>query len=143
MTKKPKKKRKDLSSTPAKAVTQVRSAIPLSDRSLDVLDALAVYGDWARPMDIGGRDGSHHSVTLSLLSRRQLAERKKVHALYCYHGSTQRKELVDNRWVYSEGHPPSTKCCCKGSCLYRILPAGRAVLGDLLPDGQATKTRPE
>lgn len=100
----------------------------ISDRQLDVLDALAAYGDWARPMDIGARDGSHHSATLSGLARRGLAERKKLHAIYCYNGSTQRQKLVNNRWVVTDGHPPSTACCCKGSCRYKITDAGRKVL---------------
>lgn len=70
---------------------------PLSDRQLDVLDSLAVYGDWARPMDVGARDGSHHSATLSGLASRGLVDRKKLHAMYCYNGSTQRQKLVNNR----------------------------------------------
>ncbi|HSX22363.1 MAG TPA: hypothetical protein VLE97_06260 [Gaiellaceae bacterium] len=101
---------------------------PLSDRQLDVLDSLAAYGDWARPMDVGARDGSHHSATLSALVGRGLADRKKLHAIYCYNGSTQRQKLVNNRWVYTDGHPPSTKCCCKGSCRYRITAAGRKAI---------------
>jgi hypothetical protein len=100
----------------------------LSDRQRDVLDSLAVHGSWARPMDIGARDGSHHSATLSGLTKRGLVERKKLHMIYCYNGSTQRQKLVDNRWVYTDGHPPSTKCCCKGSCRYRITSAGREAL---------------
>jgi hypothetical protein len=100
----------------------------LSDRQLDVLESLAAYGDWARPMDVGARDGSHHSATLSGLTKRGLAERKKQHAIYCYNGSTQRQKLVNNRWVYTDGHPPSTKCCCKGSCRYMITPAGREAI---------------
>jgi len=101
----------------------------ISDRQREVLGSLAAYRDWARPMDVGGRDGSHHSATLGQLARQGLAERKKLHAIYCYNGSTQRQKLVDNRWVYTDGHPPSTKCCCKGSCQYRITPAGRKALG--------------
>lgn len=100
----------------------------LSDRQLDVLESLAAYGDWARPMDIGARDGSHHSATLGGLAKRGLAERKKLHAIYCYNGSTQRQKLVNNRWVYTDGHPPSTKCCCKGSCRYKITHAGREAI---------------
>jgi hypothetical protein len=100
----------------------------LSDRQRDVLDSLAVFGDWARPMDVGARDSSHHSATLSALSRRGLVERKKLHAIYCYNGSTERQKLVNNRWIVTSGHPPSTKCCCKGSCRYRITTAGRRVL---------------
>lgn len=110
------------------AVTKKTVAAPLSERQRDVLESLAVHGEWARPMDIGARDGSHHSQTLSGLAKRGLAEKKKFHAIYCYHGSTQRQKLVDNRWVYTDGHPPSTACCCKGSCRYKITPAGRKVV---------------
>lgn len=80
-------------------------------------------------MDIGARDGSHHSVTLAQLAKKGLAERKKLHAIYCYNGTTQRQKLVDNRWVVTDGRPPSTGCCCKGSCRYRITPAGRREVG--------------
>jgi hypothetical protein len=100
----------------------------LSDRQRDVLDSLAVFGDWARPMDIGARDGSHHSATLSALASRGLVERKKLHAIYCYNGSTHRQKLVRNRWIITSGHPPSKDCCCKGSCRYRITSAGRRTL---------------
>lgn len=31
---------------------------------------------WLRPMDVGGRDGSHHSDTLARLVKRGLAERQ-------------------------------------------------------------------
>ncbi len=79
-------------------------------------------------MDVGARDGSHHSATLSALAGRGLVDRKKIHATYCYNGSTQRQKLVDNRWVVTDGHPPSTACCCKGSCRYRVTPAGRKAL---------------
>lgn len=32
---------------------------------------------WVRPLDIGGRDGSHHSSTLRQLERKGLVESKK------------------------------------------------------------------
>jgi len=99
--------------------------LPLSARQREVLDILVGYKGWARPMDIGARDGSHHSATLSGLAKRALVERKKLHAIYCYNGSTHRKKLVDNRWVYTDGHPPHPGCCCKGSCRYRITSVGR------------------
>ena len=100
----------------------------LSDRQRVVLGSLAAYGGWARPMDVGARDGSHHSATLSGLARRGLAARKKLHAIYCPNGSTERQELVDDRWIVTDGHPPSTACRCKGSCHYRITSAGRRAL---------------
>lgn len=82
----------------------------LSDQQLDVLDTLAGFVGWARPMDIGARDGSHHSETLNGLAKRHLVEREKLHAIYCCNGST---------------HPPDAACRCKGSCRYRITQAGR------------------
>jgi hypothetical protein len=113
---------------------QLVGAVKLTPRQLDVLDSLKVLGNWARPMDIGARDSSHHSATLSRLANHGLVERKKLHAIYCYNGATQRKKLVDNRWVITDGHPPSTACCCKGSCRYKITSAGRRLLKtELLP----------
>jgi hypothetical protein len=114
----------------AKAAKKTRgpSSTPLTDKQREVLDSLSGMRDWAAPMYFGGRDGSHHSDTMRRLVDLGLAERKKLHAIYCYHGSTQRQKLVDNRWVTTDGHPPSKKCCCKGSCRYRITPAGRKAL---------------
>jgi len=101
----------------------------LTMRERDVLSSLVHQprSAWLRPMDVGGRDGSHHSATLRQLVAMGLVERKKLHSIYCYYGSTQRKQLVDNRWVYTDGHPPSTKCCCKGSCRYRATPRARKI----------------
>ena len=52
----------------------------LTARQRDVLDSLAIYGgdsrEWARPMDIGARDGSHHTGTLRTLIRKKLVERR-------------------------------------------------------------------
>jgi hypothetical protein len=118
---------KKTKSHPKRADLLPRAAGKLSDRQRDVLECLTALS-WAQPMDVGGRDGSHHSATLSGLARRGLVERKKLHAIYCYNGSTQRQKLVDNRWIVTDGHPPSPKCCCKGSCLYKITPAGRDAL---------------
>lgn len=97
----------------------------LSPKQKDVLDSLASYGgrkrEWARPMDIGARDGSHHSATLTGLVKHGLVARKKYHAIYCHNGSTYRQKLVDGRrWVTTSGHLPSTACNCKGSCRYRL-----------------------
>lgn len=41
---------------------------------------------WARPMDVGGRDGSHHSQTLAKLVKKGLAERsvRGGHTKDCY-----------------------------------------------------------
>ena len=52
----------------------------LSDRQRYVLDSLLVFGgaarEWARPMDIGAQDASHHTETLRALIARGLVERK-------------------------------------------------------------------
>lgn len=106
----------------------------LTDRHREVLDSLSGVhdGQFLAPLDFGGRDSSHHSATARALAKRGLVEAKKSHSMSCYHGSTQRQELVDGRWVYSDGHPPSVKCCCKGSIRYRITNAGRTELAAAL-----------
>ena len=103
----------------------------LSERQLDVLDSLTLFKDWVTPRFVGARDSSHHSGTLRDLAKLGLVDRKKLHAMYCYNGSTQRKKLVNNRWVYTDGHPPHPGCCCKGSCRYKITRAGRKALRQL------------
>lgn len=47
----------------------------ISEREREVLEALS-YTEWLRPMDIGGRDGSHHSATLAKLVARGIVERR-------------------------------------------------------------------
>lgn len=103
----------------------------LSERQIDVLDSLSGFRDWVTPRFIGARDGSHHSTTLRDLAKLGLVDRKKLHAMYCYNGSTYRQRLVDNRWVITEGHPPHKGCCCKGSCRYKITRAGQKALRQL------------
>jgi hypothetical protein len=48
----------------------------LTDRDREVLENLGACepGEWMRPMDVGGRDASHHSQTLAKLVARGLAE---------------------------------------------------------------------
>ena len=48
----------------------------MTTRQLRVLRELACFGDWARPLDIGGGTRSHHSATLTQLVRLGYAERK-------------------------------------------------------------------
>jgi hypothetical protein len=52
----------------------------LSPKQKDVLHSLAVFGgsdrEWARPMDIGAFDGSHHTATLRVLIHKKLVERR-------------------------------------------------------------------
>lgn len=80
----------------------------ITKRQRDVLRDLSVT-EFLRPMDVGGRDGSHHSATLAQLAKLGLVERKKLHAIYCPHGSSREDGTI------------STGCRCKGSCTYRRL----------------------
>jgi hypothetical protein len=50
----------------------------VSDPRQREFDVLRLLDDvlWLRPMDIDGRDGSHHSDTLARLIKRGLAERQ-------------------------------------------------------------------
>lgn len=78
----------------------------LTPRQLEVLHYLSDT-EFLRPMDVGGRDGSHHSATLAALAKRGLVDRKKLHAIHCPHGSRRSDGTL------------STRCRCKGSCTYR------------------------
>lgn len=49
---------------------------PLTERDREVLRELPT-DEFVRPMDIGGRNSSHHSATLSKLVRYGLVERKR------------------------------------------------------------------
>lgn len=79
---------------------------------------------WQTPMEIGATDRSHHSGTLMQLVKKGLVETKKLHAIYCPNGMTQR---IGKRGEITDGHPPYEGCRCKGSRRYRRTPAGRRV----------------
>jgi len=93
----------------------------ISSRQLDVLDSLAVFGDWARPMDIGARDGSHHTATLRALVNKGLAERRLRGSLP---NEIRGSELFERlAKIKRSRHAP------RGSYIYRITAAGRKVPG--------------
>jgi|HubBroStandDraft_6_1064221.scaffolds.fasta_scaffold789457_3 hypothetical protein len=52
----------------------------ITPKQEDVLSSLATFGgrarEWARPMDIGAFDGSHHTATLRVLIDKKLVERR-------------------------------------------------------------------
>ena len=49
----------------------------LRDREIEILNNMtAVPGRWHRPMDVGGRDASHHSYSLQKLARKGYVEKK-------------------------------------------------------------------
>ena len=64
---------------------------------LDVLRVLELTQQtgqyWARPMDVGGYDGSHHSRTLAKLVKLGLAERRQRGALCAIRGSWEYRAL--------------------------------------------------
>ena len=51
----------------------------LTDNQVDVLDAFTAWPEptWLRPMDLGGRNGSHHSNTLRRLAARGWVEMRR------------------------------------------------------------------
>ena len=81
----------------------------ISDRDLETLGDLNAanrnltevgYRDgWAKPMDCGGSNGSHHSATLAKLARAGLADRKGYtpgcRAVWTYKITVQGKD----RWL--------------------------------------------
>lgn len=98
---------------------------PMTERQLALLHELDDER-WLRPMDVGGRDGSHHSNTLAQLARAGLAERKK--SCHCGPGSYRESELL------AAGKTPRWPWCgCKGSCTYRRTKAGAAAVTDDRP----------
>lgn len=94
---------------------------PLSSRQRAVLDSLAVFGDWARPMDIGARDGSHHTTTLRALAKKGLAERKLRGSLL---NQIRGSELYEQLARIKRG-----RSAPRGSYVYRITSAGRKAVG--------------
>lgn len=97
----------------------------LNERELEVLRWLDDT-EFQTPRHVGGRDGSHHSNTLSALAGRGLVERKKYHAIQCPNGTTQRStwHAETSTWVETTAEPYAG-CRCKGHCRYRRTPAGK------------------
>lgn len=78
--------------------------LPLRPRDHEVLTDLSLRKGWSRPMDVGGRDSSHHSRTLQKLCAHGLARKAKRATLMNYIGGG------------------------RGSWIYRITPKGRGYL---------------
>ncbi len=75
----------------------------LSARDRELLELICSVRGWVRPMDLGGKDGSHHSATLAKFVR---------------HGWARRR--------LRGGHT-------RGAYAYRATPVGRALLAALTP----------
>lgn len=84
----------------------------MTARSLAVLRSLAAVGTWARPMDVGGTDGSHHSQTLRRLYAAGLVERRP-------------RGTLANRIYQVSGS------CAVASWEYRVTEAGVVELRDI------------
>lgn len=95
------------------------SLLLITERQDDVLRALIEFGMWARPMDVGGRDGSHHHRTLMQLVDLQLVDTKKIHSVHCCFGTRHVMVRVRGRWVIRRTKKPITLCRCKGSRRFR------------------------
>lgn len=59
----------------------------LTEREREVLADLS--HEWARPMDLGGRNGSDHSRVLAALARKGVIERRRRNTLANMRGSTR------------------------------------------------------
>ncbi len=90
----------------------------LPKRQRVVLNSLRVYGDWARPMDIGARDGSSHTMTLRALVKKGLAERRLRGSLL---NQIRGQETYD-RYAKLKKRSRSAP---RGSYVYRITRKGR------------------
>lgn len=72
-----------------------RPIAPLTPRDIEVLHDLVAFmfsphaPTWARPLDIGGTNGSHHSATLAKLTKRGLVERVQRGTLDLFPGATR------------------------------------------------------
>jgi hypothetical protein len=92
----------------------------LSSKQQDVLDSLAVFGGrsraWARPMDIGARDGSHHTGTLRALIKKGFVERELRWGLL---NSIRGQETYDAWAKVKRG-----RSAPRGSYKYRLTPRG-------------------
>ena len=98
----------------------------LTERQARVLDSLTRVA-LARPMDVGGRDQSHHQGTLMQLVRRGLVERRLRGSLL---NQIRGQELHDRLAKSKRSrHAP------RGSYVYRITRKGRAAFNAAHPAG--------
>ena len=95
-------------------------SVSITPKQEDVLDSLAGFGgrkrEWARPMDIGARDGSHHTATLRALIAKKLVERRLRGSLI----NSLRGQACYDAWakVKRGRHAP------RGSYTYRLTKRG-------------------
>jgi hypothetical protein len=89
-----------------------------TQRQQDVLAALAIYDEWATPLDVGSTFSSHHSMTLRTLFEKGFVERRPREMLLSrIHGTALYRRLTAPR---REPRAPM-----RGFHEYRITDAGR------------------
>lgn len=107
------------------AQTDGRRVVQIPSRQRDILEVLAIYDDWARPMDVGAIDGSHHTMSLRALVKKGLAERQlRGSLLNQIRGSDLYERIAADR-LRGRKHGRSVP---RGSYVYRISTAGREIL---------------
>jgi len=103
----------------------IMTAKRLPERQQDVLAALALYDDWARPMDVGAIDGSHHTTTLLALVKKGLVERKLRGSLLNQIRGTALYDRITADRQRGRKHGRNVP---RGSYEYRITEAGREAM---------------
>jgi hypothetical protein len=99
--------------------------VQISSRQRDILKALAIYDDWARPMDVGAIDGSHHTMSLRALVKKGLVERRLRGSLLNQIRGTDLYERIAADRLRGRKHGRSVP---RGSYDYRITADGREIL---------------
>lgn len=92
----------------------------MTARQLAILESLDGIAVWARPMDVGARDGSHHAQTLMQLVTHGLVERTPRYTL--------RNQILGLEFFERPKKGRNRPGRARGSYRYRITAAGRAAL---------------
>ncbi len=95
----------------------------LTARQWEVLQSSARVGTlraWFMPMDIGGRDQSHHARTLVQLAQKGLVERKLRGSLL--------NQIRGDEYYAALAKRKRSRQAARGSYRYRITKAGKVVL---------------
>jgi hypothetical protein len=106
--------------------TPVKAPVRLPERQRFVLQALATHDSWARPMDVGAFDGSHHTATLRALMKKGLVERKLRGSLL----NQIRGSACYEAWGKIKKRGRSAP---RGSYEYRVTAAGLQILKSRTP----------
>lgn len=98
----------------------------ITEPQRDVLGALAHHDGWARPMDVGAFDGSHHTMTLRALVKKGLVERRLRGSLLNQIRGSEIYDRIARDRARGRKHGRDVP---RGSYVYRITDAGRDTMG--------------